>query len=85
MARPKRGNYATGSAGQAKYVAALKKHLANVAKAKKARTITSTKKNIAKQKTAAKKTTSNKKKNKNKKTSSSGISGDDMALSLIHI
>jgi len=68
MARPKRGNYATGSAGQAKYVAALKKHLANVAKAKKAREITSTKKNIEKQKTAAKKTTSTKVKELAKKT-----------------
>ncbi len=68
MARPKRGNYATGAAGQAKYVAALKKHLDNVAKAKKARTITSTKKNIEKQKTAAKKTTSTKVKELAKKT-----------------
>jgi len=68
MARPKRGNYATGAAGQAKYVAALKKHLANVAKAKEARKITSTKKNIEKQKTAAKKTTSTKVKELAKKT-----------------
>ena len=58
MARPKRGNYATGEAGQARYRKAVTEWLKKQKEAKaKATKITSTKKNIAKQKATAKKAT----------------------------
>jgi hypothetical protein len=56
MARPKRGNYAYGDAGQARYRKAVQEYNAKMKKLREEKTkITSTKKNIEKQKTANKK------------------------------
>ena len=56
MARPKRGNYATGAEGQARYRKAVTEYLKKQKAAREKKTeITSTKKNIAKQKATNKK------------------------------
>ena len=56
MARPKRGNYAYGDAGQARYRKAVQEYNAKMKKLREEKTkIDSTKKNIEKQKTANKK------------------------------
>ena len=56
MARPKRGNYATGAEGQARYRKAVTEYLKKQKEAREKKTkITSTKKNIAKQKATNKK------------------------------
>ena len=56
MARPKRGNYATGPEGQARYRKAVTAYLKKQKEAREKKTkITSTKKNIAKQKATNKK------------------------------
>jgi len=56
MARPKRGNYATGPAGDARYKKNLREYLKKQKELQEKKTkIDSTKKNIAKQKTANKK------------------------------
>ncbi len=61
MARPKRGNYATGPEGAERYKKALREYLKKTKAAKeKATKITSTKKNISKQKTSGKKSTTKK-------------------------
>lgn len=58
MARPKRGNYAYGEAGQARYRKAVQEYNAKLKKAREAKTKLSTKKNLEKQKTANKKAVS---------------------------
>ena len=56
MARPKRGNYAYGPEGDARYKKNLREYLKKQAEARAKKTkIESTKKNISKQKTANKK------------------------------
>ena len=56
MARPKRGNYATGAAGQERYKKALREYLKKQKESRAQKTkITSTKENIAKQKATNKK------------------------------
>lgn len=58
MARPKRGNYAYGDAGQARYRKAVREYNDKMKKLREEKTkIDSTKKNIEKQKTAGKTTT----------------------------